>query len=245
MIGYVMIVLAGAFAGGFTLGLTGFGNGLTAYGLWLHVLSPQVAAPLIAVGSIVGHLGMFRGFRHAIRPHRFLPFVIGGAAGVPAGTWLLTFISAPAFKLFGGALLAVYSLLSLTGGIRLQIKNESRLLDGFVGLLGGICGGLASLSGPIMTVWCGLKGWPKDEQRGTYQPYNFAMLSFALAAFAVAGLLTIEVLKLVLLSLPATLAGIWIGRRLYGRIDDRQFQRIILALLTVSGVTLVWTGLRV
>ena len=240
---HVLIILAGAFSGGFVLGLTGFGNGLTAYGLWLHVLSPQVGAPLVAISSITGHLLMFRGLRHAIVPARFLPFVIGGLLGIPAGTWLLTTVSVPAFKIFAGGLLAGYSAISLIGGLRFKLRRESRILDGGVGLLGGVCGGLASLSGPIVTVWCGLKGWSKDEQRGTYQPFNFAILSAALVAFGTAGLLTRELFWLALMTLPATLAGIWIGRRLYGRVDDAQFQKIVLALLTISGLVLVGSNL--
>lgn len=240
---HVLIILAGAFAGGFVLGLTGFGNGLTAYGLWLHVLSPQVGAPLVAISSITGHMLMFRGLRHAIVPARFLPFVLGGLLGIPVGTYLLTTISVPAFKLFAGALLAGYSAISLVGGLRFEPRRENRILDAGIGLLGGISGGLASLSGPIVTVWCGLKGWSKDEQRGTYQPFNFAILSAALVAFGTAGLLTRALFWLVLLSLPATLIGIWIGRRLYGRVDDAQFQKIVLVLLALSGLVLVVSNL--
>lgn len=240
---YLLVLLAGAFVGGFTLGLTGFGNALTSYGLWLHVISPQLAAPLVAVGSFVGHLMMFRGFRESIYPDRILPFVIGGVAGIPIGTWLLTIISVPAFKLFGGLLLAGYSALALMGGIRSVTLRANRFADGVVGLLGGICGGLASISGPILTIWCGLKGWTKDEQRGTYQPYNFAMHVCAIVAFGVAGFLTMELLWLAVISLPVTLIGIWLGRLLYGRVDEEQFKRIILALLTASGIALVWGAL--
>ena len=239
----LLLLLVGAAVGGFTLGLTGFGNGLASYGFWLHVIAPQLAAPLVAIGSLTGHLLMFKGFRHAIYPNRIVPFVVGGLAGIPVGTWLLTIISVPGFKLFGGALLAGYSIISLMGGIRVGPIRSNRYWDSFIGFLGGVCGGLASLSGPILTVWCGLRGWPKDEQRGTYQPFNFAMHVFALVAFGVAGLLTLELLKVVAISLPVTLISIWLGRRLYGRIDEVQFKRIILALLTLSGIALVGSGL--
>ena len=243
MIEQLWFLLAGALIGGFTLGLTGFGNGLTSYGLWLHVISPQLAAPLVAIGSLTGHLLMFRGLRHAIHVDRILPFVVGGFAGIPIGTWLLTIISASGFKLFGGLLLTGYSIFSLVGGSRITVIKTNKWVDGFIGMLGGICGGLASISGPILTVWCGLKGWSADEQRGTYQPYNFAMHVCAIVAFGVAGLLNFELLLLVIYSMPATLIGIWLGRRLYGKIDETQFKRVILVLLTASGIVLVWGGL--
>ena len=244
MIEHLPLLLAGAFIGGFTLGLTGFGNGLTSYGLWLHVISPQLAAPLVAIGSLTGHLLMFNGLRHAILVDRIMPFIVGGIFGIPIGTWLLTIISVPGFKLFSGLLLTSYSILSLVGGSRLTTVKTSRWVDGLIGMAGGVCGGLASISGPILTAWCGLKGWSKDEQRGTYQPYNFAMHVCAIVAFGVAGFLNKEVLLLVFYSMPATLVGIWLGRRLYGQIDEVQFKRIILILLTLSGIALVWGGLQ-
>lgn len=239
----IPIILAGALAGGFVLGLTGFGNGLTAYGFWLHVLTPQIGAPLIAIGSITSHLLMFPGFRHAISPARFMPFILGGLVGIPLGTLLLLVISAPAFKLVGGALLASYSIISLCGGLSFKIREKTPIADPLIGLAGGVLGGLASLSGPILTIWCDLKGWSKDEQRGTYQPYNFAMLSAAMVAFGVAGLLTMTVLWYAALSLPATLAGVWLGRRLYGKIDDAQFRKVVLGLLALSGLTLVGSSI--
>ncbi|MCP5267155.1 MAG: sulfite exporter TauE/SafE family protein [Burkholderiaceae bacterium] len=106
-------------------------------------------------------------------------------------------------------------------------------------LAGALSGGLASLSGPLATLWCGLKPWTPDEQRAVYQPFNFAILSAALAGFGLAGLLTPEFVRLVALSLPATLAGVWIGRRCYGRVDASLFRRIVLGMLAVSGLTLV------
>ncbi|MBS0244916.1 MAG: sulfite exporter TauE/SafE family protein [Proteobacteria bacterium] len=234
-----LIVVAGALAGGFVLGLTGFGNGPTAYGFWLHVLPPQLGAPLAALGSVLGNVLMLRGFRHAMSPKRIVPIIAGGLAGVPVGVWLLTFIPANAFRLFGGLFLAAFSLVSLAGGLRWRVPDNTPGRDAAIAFTGGIFGGLASLSGPIMTLWCGMKGWTPDEQRGAYQPYNFAILAAAFVGFAVAGFLTLEFVSTAALSLPATLIGVWHGRRCYGRIDANQFRRLVLVLLTASGLLLV------
>jgi uncharacterized membrane protein YfcA len=130
------------------------------------------------------------------------------------------------------------------GGTTQWTTIRNRILDGFIGLLGGIFGGLASVSGPIMTVWCQFLGWSKDEQRGTYQPYNFAMHVFAITAFGFAGLLTKELCELTLISLPVTFACMWLGRRMYDLIEEAGFLRITLVLLTASGMTLIWAGLN-
>ncbi|MEM8976320.1 MAG: sulfite exporter TauE/SafE family protein [Pseudomonadota bacterium] len=234
-----LLVIVGALVGGFVLGLTGFGNGPTAYGIWLHILTPQISAPLAAIGSVVGHLVMFNGFRGVMLRERILPLIVGGVAGVPIGVWLLTFIPADTFRLLGGVLLTSYCILSLAGGHRIRVPNDTPKGDTIAGFLGGICGGLASLSGPIVTIWSGMKDWSPDEQRAAYQPYNFATLSAALVGFASAGFLTWELAYIAALTLPATLVGVVGGRACYGYVNANQFRRIVLILLAVSGCALI------
>jgi uncharacterized membrane protein YfcA len=42
--------------------------------------------------------------------------------------------------------------------------------------------------------------------------------------------------------LPATIGGAWLGGFLYQRLADRGYQRVVMALLLVSGVALIWTS---
>ena len=47
-----------------------------------------------------------------------------------------------------------------------------------------------------------------------------------------------------LVCLPATLLGAFLGIRLYGRVNDRQFRAVVLWLLLGSGVVLMVWNLR-
>jgi uncharacterized membrane protein YfcA len=49
-----VILVAGAIAAGFVSGLAGFGTALMALGIWLYVLPPSLAVPLVLICSIVG-----------------------------------------------------------------------------------------------------------------------------------------------------------------------------------------------
>ena len=55
----VVIPALGALCGGFVTGLVGFGTGLTALGVWLHAVSPTVAAALVVVCSVAGQIQSF------------------------------------------------------------------------------------------------------------------------------------------------------------------------------------------
>src|ERR1700687_3867103 len=97
--GPLIVILAGALAGGFVNGLTGTGTALTAMGFWLYVISPAVAAPLAVICSVVVQLQTLPMIWRSIEWPRVLPFILPGLLGVPVGTWLLPLIDQRVFKI--------------------------------------------------------------------------------------------------------------------------------------------------
>ena len=70
--------------------------GLVVSGVWLHIISPTQNALLIVLCGFVTQASGIWWVRHAINWRALLPFIIGGAFGVPAGTRdveLLDFLS--------------------------------------------------------------------------------------------------------------------------------------------------------
>jgi uncharacterized membrane protein YfcA len=98
---------------------------------------------------------------------------------------------------------------------------------------------MASLSGPVPTIWVQLRGWTKNEQRGVNQPFNMAVLATALLAAGVAGLLDRTFWIWAAICVPVSLIGARLGLMLYGRVNDAAFRQLILVLLGLSGVTLI------
>ena len=239
MLSASLLVLAGAFVGGFVSGLTGFGTGMVALPIWLVGLTPALASPLVVICSLIGQVQTLPAIWHAIDFRRCLPFIAGGLVGVPFGAYLLPFISIGAFRIAIGALLVAYSAFTLAGRLSFQVRGGGRIADALVGLGGGVLGGLAGLSGPLPTIWAGLRGWGKDERRSVMQAFTTAILFFALVAQLVTGLLTTELWQLVLVALPGTVIGSWIGQRAYGRLDNAKFEKAVLVVLFVSGAGLV------
>ncbi len=238
-----LIVAVGAGLGGFVTGLAGFGTGLVALGVWLHVLDPLLAAPLVVICSVIGHLQSIWGLRGRLDWSRLWPFLAGGLPGIPLGVLLLGLLDPQVFRGLVGLFLLAYAGTMLLLRKLPVLHFGGRPMDAAVGLGGGVLGGFAGLSGPLPTIWCGLKGWTKDEQRSVFQGFNLSILSLSLVSQALGGVVTGEVLLLGLVCLPATLLGAWLGHRTYGRIDDRQFRRLVLWLLLASGAALTVSNL--
>lgn len=87
--GTLALILAGALAGGFVNGLTGFGTGLTALPLWLQAVEPVVAAQLVSAASVIGHVSTLPAIWHAIDWRRLAPMLIAGLIGVTILTAML------------------------------------------------------------------------------------------------------------------------------------------------------------
>ena len=232
------------FLGGFTSGLTGFAAGLVVSGIWLQILTPLQTAVLIAAYGIVNQAYGVWKVRHALQWRRILPFVIGGAIGVPLGAYLVTYLNPAHLRIGVGILLIVYSTWMALVRRPPIVTGGGRAADAAVGLIGGVMGGMASLSGPAPAIWAQLRGFGKDEQRGVNQPFNMSVLFLALVSAGVAGFLDRTFLIWAAITVPTTLIGARIGLALYGRINDVQFRYILLGLLCLSGLTLIATSLR-
>jgi uncharacterized membrane protein YfcA len=239
---YMMIFLLGAGAGGFVTGLAGFGTALIVSAFWLHFMDPIVVAPLAAACSVVGQVSALKGTWRHLQWKAVTPFLIGAFIGLPLGVWSLDYVEPGHVKLAVGVFLvgySIYSLFFLFRGNIASIKVDNRFADGAVGIVGGVMGGIAGLSGPAPLIWCQLRGLAKTVQRGLYQPYNAIILGTATGVHALYGRIDGEVGGAFLISIPATVIGSWIGTMLYHRLDDRLFNVIVQCLLLLSGAMLL------
>src|SRR4051794_41860696 len=77
------LLLFGALAGGFVSGLAGFGTALMALGIWLYVLPPSLAVPLVLICSVSSQVSTLPAMWKGLDFRLAAPFVIGGAGGEP------------------------------------------------------------------------------------------------------------------------------------------------------------------
>jgi uncharacterized membrane protein YfcA len=135
--------------------------------------------------------------------------------------------------------LILYSVYGLARPATKPIVAGGAPVDTGVGLLNGILGGATGLAGIIVTIWCGLRGWPKDVQRTVFQPVGVAIFALSAVALGASGAVNADTVRLFVIGLPILLAGTWLGLKLYGRVDDAGFRKIVLAVLLASGLGLI------
>lgn len=236
------VFLLGTFAAAFVTGLAGFAFGMVAAGVWLFALTPvQTTTLIVAYALLVQGYSSWR-LRRKIRPGRLLPFVIGSAAGIPAGIVVLELASAVHLRTGVGLLLIAFSLYNLLRPKMPDLTQVGPTADAGIGFLNGVLGGATGLGGILPTLWCVLRGWPRDEHRAVSQPTAVATFALSLLAFGGMGLVTLETTRLLLIGLPVLVAGTLLGWSLYGKLDEAAFRKVVLILLLASGVAIVATG---
>lgn len=229
------------FAGAFVSGLAGFAFSAVAGAILLRVLQPLEAVPLMMACSIGVQAANLWALRRNIYWEGSFLLIVGGAFGIPIAIYLLQSTDTYFLRVCFGAIVSLYAAYML---FRPKLANSeqrtSRRLVALIGFGGGLVGGLTAMPGAIPTIWCDLRGIPKSDQRGLVQPFIAIMQVFALALLVGRQSLSIKMVADLAVSLPALVAGSALGILAFRNINETAFRKIILALLLLSGGSLVF-----
>lgn len=238
---FLVLLGLGAAAGGFINGLAGFGTALFALGFWLQIMPPVQAVSVVVVMSVVTGLQGVWVVRRSIfaQPGRLARFVAPALVGVPIGVATLAVLNPTVLKITIALFLILYGGFFTLRSTLPKLDRPTPVIDGFVGFLGGVLGGAASLSGALPTMWCAMRPWTKGETRAVLQPYNVIVLGLTAGVFAVTGVYTRETLIVILIALPTTMIAAQLGIVVFKRLNDDQFRRLIIAMMLVSGMILL------
>jgi uncharacterized membrane protein YfcA len=214
-----------------------------ALGIWLYVLPPSLAVPLVLICSVIAQTSTLPSMWKSFDLSLVWPFLIGGLIGVPLGTMLIASADPKVFKLSVGVLILIFSTALYLNkrpprrDVRWpHCRRRDRLCRRHSRRPRRIVRAAADPLGNI-------RGWNKHERRGIFQLFNFTVLATALVLQTASGLVEFKVVWLALVAFPGTLIGAWAGARVYHALNDKHFGDVVLGLLFLSGLTLVWNSL--
>lgn len=235
------------FLSGVMSGLSGFG--FSAIGAAsLLFLAPTLQVPLFQALS-TGNQFLSAGQLREDMPTSWKqlkdgpgPCMLGGAAGVPIGIWLLAHLPAARLMAVFGTLLTIYAVYSMFKPASFKLRRfHGKAAGTAVGFLGGVVGGFTAFPGAAVVVWTGLRGLPKAQHRAIVQPYIIMSQIYSLVLLALLhpSYLSSQFWLLMVLSLPVVVPGTLTGLAIYKRTSDLNFKRVSYLLLGLSGITLL------
>lgn len=115
----------------------------------------------------------------------------------------------------------------------------SKLATGSYGVLAGVTTMVANAGGPVMSMYFLATRYSMKRFLGT-AAWFFLVVNVAKTPFSVSlGLISLSSLRLDLLLAPAVVVGALVGRRVARRINQKLFDRLVLALTTLSATYLL------
>jgi uncharacterized membrane protein YfcA len=214
----------------------GFGEALIAVPLVAFVLPVDIAAPVAVLVSItVAVIVLAQDWQHVnIRSAMWL--VGFTLPGIPIGLFLLRTVPEPIVKGALGLLVVSFAMLSLRRRRTYQLHDDR--FAWLFGVSAGVLGGAYGMNGPPLVVYGWLRRWPPERFRATLQSYFLPASIVGMIGYWAAGLWTARVNHYYLLSLPAVLLAIPIGRMINARLDTQRFLVLVHAGLFLSGAIL-------
>jgi uncharacterized membrane protein YfcA len=234
----IFIAAAVIFGAALVSSIAGFAFSALAGAVVLHLYQDPVRSMAVVVScSIAIQAYGVWALRRDIHLPRLAAFLLGGVFTVPVGVSILEGMPMGVFSLCLGVVVILYSIYHMRGS-HLRVPNFSRRADIAVGAVGGLLGGLIAFPGLVVCIWCGLRGWPKEQQRAIYQPF---ILLMQLEALACLGAMTPSRVPLEALAfyMPVALFAAYIGFALFRRMSAAQFNLAFHLLLIAAGVSLL------
>jgi len=174
---------------------------------------------------------------------RMATLVAFGAVGTVLGTRLLVVLSSRTVMLILGGFILLFAAL---GVARLSPRLPPRWepwASPVAGFVTGVVGGITNVPGTPLVLYFYALGLSKHEFVSAVA-FTFVLYKVVqLAAVTWYGLFSWALLRWSLLLTVVALAGFAIGLRVQDRLDQRTFNRAVLAFLALLGGWLVWRAL--
>jgi uncharacterized membrane protein YfcA len=238
--GPLLLFCLAILVGSFTNGLAGLAFAGVSGGIVFLVLPATSAVAVLAVGGFLLQLCNNIHYFKNVDWRKIAIYAIPGFAGIPLGSYLLTFLPKVIVSLIFGLVLLAY--VALTARKKRATENDFGGRPGEItlGFIGGVLSGMLALPGIPVIIWSNIRAYGKEKQRSLSVPFNFLMLLATVAITGIKGNYGDSITQAqLLIAVPVALIGWSIGVRCFGRISETGFRRFVMLVLLFSSFTLI------
>ena len=207
-----------------------------------HLVSLQFALALFAVVDLACALAVgLENPKNAVRAEwkRLAPMIV---VGTVLGVTLLVNLPRAAGMALLGIFIVSYAIYSLAK--RTSPNPIGAGWGYFAGLAGGITSTVFGAGGPPYAIYLSQRGLTKEQFRATMGFAAMTSISLRVGAFIITGLLLEPKVWLAMIgALPAALAGIYLARKIFTRVNRDTLLRAVGLLLLASGTSLILRAL--
>lgn len=228
-----------AAAAGFMRGVTGFGGAMVFTAPMALLAGPRQAVAVALMLEAFAALPMLPAALREARARTIVPISVAACVTVPLGGYLLVALEPELLRRGIAATVLVLAAMMLRG---FRYSGPPRLPTS-VGL-GAVSGALASatsVGAPPVILYLLSGPDPVAVTRANLTLFIMVTAAAALGVLAYRDVLGAAAVMLALTLAPFFLAGIWLGSRVFPRVDERRFRRYTLLFLIVMAAVLLVT----
>lgn len=230
------LVLAGT-----VKGTIGVGMPIVALPLLSAFLGVKPAVALLSVPLVLSNLPQaFENGRAVARLQRLTPVLLGMVPGVAAGVLYLGSGADPKLSSAAAGVALILAAILMLAAPKLHVAPRHVVVAGIAaGFIGGVMGGAAALSGPIVFAFLLAKGLRGGEFTG--EASMFLVVSSLALAVVLAGTGSFHWQDALVsaCALAPVAFGMYAGQKLRDRIAPDLFKKLVLLAVLVSGAELV------
>jgi uncharacterized membrane protein YfcA len=217
--------------------VAGFGGGVLLLPVFTALFGLRVAVPMLTLTQVSSNAFRVWLNRAELRWRLIGWFASGAVPFAVAGGLLLARAPLGALqRLLGAFLIGVVVWRRCRPHPRKPADPSFAVVGAASGLGSALLGSAGPLTGPFFLAY----GLTRDAYIGTEAAGALTMHLSKIAAYGAGDLLTGRVLLYGAALTPATLAGVWVGRKIVGRISDRVFVLLVeIGLITAGAVFLI------
>ena len=195
-----------------------------------------VALPLLLVGDVFALRAYWRTW-----DLKYIRLMLPGAVvGIAMGILLLTALSDDTLRRVLGIFTLVVAAYKFASDSLSALAYSPRPWHGVLaGWLAGGASALANAGGPPVTAYLLLQKMPPLAFVGTQTLFFATINTLKLPGFLSAQVIDLPRLLSVLWALPIIPLGVWLGKQIITRLNQRTFERLMLVLLVYAGLTLL------
>jgi uncharacterized protein len=234
----IAAVVCSLIVAGFLKGIIGVGMPVVALPLLSLFIDIKSAAMLLSMPLIFSNLPQaLEGRKTGRCLMQLMPVILGMIPGLFLGVRLLLALDAGVAKIIAGLVLIV------VGGITLLAPKRLILPTGITfGFFGGVLGGVAAMSGPLVFIFLlakGLRGKAFTKEASMYLVVSSILLAILLTASRQFSWLDVSVSTAAML--PVAL-GMYVGQHMRDKIPPETFKRLVLIAVIAAGAELLRHG---
>lgn len=220
---------------------TGFGFSIVAIPFLAALLGVRDGVVLSLVLSMIANIAVTARVRDHCSIPIVLPMAVGSVFGLVPGMLLLYNADVRLLKIGIAVLVALVAVVLLTG-MRFRFRQR-RASSVATGVASGFLAGSVGLGGPPLTVYLAGLDLGKERYRATMSVY-FTIFNIVLVPAQVVVSGSFDAVLWSLLLLPAVAVGGWFGHRVFVRVGESWFIRVVTLVVLAAGLGgLVMSGI--